>query len=78
MSDILLTIMVGIGALMAVSLASALSKDGLSMNIFICSATIGLAVMVWIGIFPTYFILISVLMLVGMFFSGRISQSSEM
>jgi hypothetical protein len=63
--------MVGIGALMAVSLATALSKNGLSTNIFICSTTIGLAVMVWIGIFPTYFVLVSVLMLVGMFFSGR-------
>jgi hypothetical protein len=63
--------MVGIGALMAVSLATALSKNGLSTNIFICSATIGLAVMVWIGIFPSYFVLISVLMLVGMFFSAR-------
>ena len=71
MSDILLTVMIGVGALMAISLATALSKNGLSMNIFICSATIGLAVMVWIGIFPTYFVLVSVLMLVGMFFSGR-------
>lgn len=71
MGDILLTIMIGIGALMAISLATAMSRNGISTNIFLCSVSIGVSVMVWVGIFPPYFILISVLVLVGMFFSNR-------
>ena len=63
--------MIGIGALMTVSLATAISKNGISTNIFLCSVSIGIGVMVWVSIFPPYFILISVLVLVGMFFSGR-------
>ncbi len=69
MTDVLLTVMIGIGALMVMSLATALTKRGLSMSAFLCSVSIGIGVMVWVSIFPPYFIILSVLIIVGMFFT---------
>jgi hypothetical protein len=73
----MLTIMVSIGALAVFSLFTAINRREFSMNVFLCSAVIGITIMIWTGTFPSYFILIPILILVGMFFSGGSKEGIE-
>jgi len=78
MTDIMLYL-VSIGAVFAFSMISSITKNGFSINIFLVSVAICIAILVWIPILPIYLIIVSVLFIVGILFSdGGFSRSVDM
>jgi hypothetical protein len=64
-------------AVIGMSMACAILKGGgFSFHIFLVSAAIGIALLVWIPLFPVYMISISILILVAMLFSPNPSGVS--
>lgn len=56
-------------AIFAFSAASAfMATKSFSLNVFLISMAIGIAILVWIPAFPVYMIIISILILVGLLF----------
>ena len=74
----IMTIMVSLVMAMGVSLVcSVIGRNGdFSMNIFMATLAICIAVLVWIPVLPSYTIIISVLLIVAMLFSSPDSNGS--
>ena len=80
MSNIL-DYLIPIGALLALSRVAALSKqesgehfaEHFTISVFLLSMSIGIAVLAWVPVIPSYMIIISVLIIVGMWFKGSYS-----
>lgn len=64
-------------AIAFVAFASAIlyeRDEGFNRSVFICAMAIGFALVIWVGIFPIYFISISALLLVALIFSSPESE----
>lgn len=69
---IILDYLVVIMACLGISMLSAMlgSKDGgFSMNVFLTSFAVSNALMVWIPLYPSFMIFVSILALAGMLFT---------
>lgn len=61
--------LIPVGAVLGISAACAMMYEkSFSINVFLTALTIGIAVLCWIPLIPSYSIVISVLIIVGMFF----------
>lgn len=63
-------------AIVAVMIVSALAgydrhNQSFSQNIFLASLVIGIGILIWIGAIPYYAVIISALIIVGMFLMGN-------
>jgi hypothetical protein len=68
--------LIAIGAMLLVSIACSITKEGFSSRMFLLAVSIANLVVVWIGIFPYYFILLSVGLIISIFF-GQEGVPSE-
>jgi len=71
-----------IGAIFALSSFCAITgyKEGqikFSSNVFLSSMSIGIAVLVWIPLIPSYMIIFTVLIIGGMFFMNKGGESPD-
>lgn len=74
----IIDLLIPIVALLALSFAvSILRKGGFSMNIFMASFAIGLCILIWIPLVPSYMIIMTVLIMVGMLFSDNVGEINE-
>jgi hypothetical protein len=71
--DFLMSLMIVFG--MAV-FASINRENGFSKNVFLISLAIGFTVLIWLGFLPVYTVILSVLMITGVLFSGK-SDNNE-
>ena len=46
-------------------------RNSFSMNVFLSSVAIGIAILVWIPVVPASFIVVSILIIAGMWFGDR-------
>jgi hypothetical protein len=69
----ILDYLIPLAGLLGVALAcSAFSRGrefSFSFNIFLLSLSIGIGVLIWMGVFPIHLIIISIVILVGIWFS---------
>jgi hypothetical protein len=79
MADVGLDTLVLFVAVFAFSIACAMLRkgQGFSTNIFLGSFAIGITVLVWMPIIPTYMIVLPILILVGMMFSEKFTGSDS-
>jgi len=65
-----------IGAILGFSIAVSITKDGFSTNVFLTGVAICIAVLVWIPLLPRYLIIIPILIISGIFFSGSNTEGA--
>lgn len=71
--DSIIMYMAVLGLSLAVSMLR--RSEGFSFNVFMGSAAIGITVLIWANGIPQYMIVLPILMLVGMLFSDKVTDS---
>jgi hypothetical protein len=69
--------LIAIGSMLLVAMACSITKDGFSSRMFLLAIAIANLVVVWIGIFPYYFILLSIGLVISIFFGNPEGAPSE-
>lgn len=64
-----------VAIVLAIATASAIANKRFSKNVFLTSIAVGMAVMIWIPLLPSFMIVVSILCIVGMIFSDSGSDS---
>ncbi len=69
--------LVMLAAVFAFSAATAILRNGesFSINIFLSSAAIGITLLIWMPVLPTYMIVLPIAIIVSMMFQDRIMGS---
>jgi hypothetical protein len=66
-----LEILIGIAAVFSISAFCSIRLDkSFSISSFLSAMSIGVAVLIWVNIFPPYMILLSILMITGQLIGG--------
>lgn len=64
-----------VAIVLSIATASAIANKRFSKNVFLTSIAVGMAVMIWIPLLPSFMIVVSILCIVGMIFSDSGSDS---
>lgn len=54
-----------------------MAKKQFSMNVFLCAAAIEIMIVIWVGIFPPYMVLFSILAMIAILFGKNGGGTSE-
>jgi len=70
--------MIPVGSLAVLAIICSRSNSGFSRNVFLSSMAIGIAVLVWVPVLPTYMIVVSVLLMSGLLYSGGSFEGGDL
>jgi len=65
-----------IGAILGFSIAASITKNGFSTNVFLTGVAICISVLIWVPMLPRYLIIVPILIITGIFFSGSNTEGA--